>query len=156
MARNYYSANKRQRERDKAKKKLDKARKRQENRDAGGAGVEVATAEEIQGGRMRSMDQVLASVTGGTSSGSAEPIPTRLFVGGLDWRVTTDQLRKYFEAHGPVKDAIVVTDRQTGDSRGFGFITMADRKDAATVIRELNGKELEGRALVVRQAKERN
>lgn len=156
MARNYYSAGKRQRERDKAKKKQDKARKREEQRASGGPGVEVATADDIQGGQMLSVDQVLASVTGGSSSGSANPIPARLFVGGLSWRVTTEQLRQEFEKQGPVQDAIVVTDRQTGDSRGFGFVTMVDRKDASTAIRSLNGSDLEGRTLVVRQAKERN
>lgn len=156
MARNYYSAGKRQRERDKAKKKQDKERKKQEQRSTGGPGVEVANADEIQSGDMLSVAQVLDMVTGNVGSGSAEPIPARLFVGGLSWRVTTDQLRTEFESLGAVKDAIVVTDRQTGDSRGFGFITMADRKDASLAIRKYNGYEMDGRTLVVRQAKERN
>lgn len=82
-------------------------------------------------------------------------LPARLFIGGLSWSVTTDQLKAKFETVGPVDDAIVVHDRDTGDSRGFGFVTMADRKDAAEAIRTLNGEDFEGRALVVRQATER-
>ncbi|MCH9687727.1 MAG: RNA-binding protein [Deltaproteobacteria bacterium] len=83
-------------------------------------------------------------------------MPSRLFIGGLAWRVTTDQLRTEFEKIGAVNDAVVVLDRDTGDSRGFGFVTMADRKDAAEAIRKLHGQDLEGRALVVRQATERS
>jgi RNA recognition motif-containing protein len=59
------------------------------------------------------------------------------------------------EKIGRVDDAVVVIDRDTGDSRGFGFVTMTDRKDAGEAIRQLNGAQLEGRTLVVRQAEER-
>ena len=156
MGRSYYSAGKRQREREKAKRKKEKMERLRESRAQGSSPVEVATVDEIQGGDMMSAAEVLAGLTGDNVDRSAEPIPARLFVGGLSWRVTTDQLRSQFEELGKVKDAVVVTDRATGDSRGFGFITMADRKDANTAIRNLNGKELEGRTLVVRQAKERN
>ena len=69
----------------------------------------------------------------------------------------------FIQAHNPdldynfgkVSDAAVVTDRDTGKSRGFGFVTMADRKDAAKAIDEMNGAELDGRAIVVNMATER-
>lgn len=105
---------------------------------------------------MRSVEEVMQAVHGRHDAehpGAA--VPSRLFVGGLDWRVTMDQLKKKFEALGNVLDLIIVTDRDTGDSRGFGFVTMADRKDAAEAIRKFNGQDFEGRTLVVRQATER-
>lgn len=157
MARNSYSAGKQQRERDKERKKQEKAQRRQENRGSGG-NIPTATVEEIQGGGLiMSIDEVMRSMQGG-GEGEPEPartIPSRLFVGGLDWRITDIELRQQLEQIGPVADAVVVMDRDTGESRGFGFVTMADRKDAAEAIRRLNGTQLEGRTLVVRQAEER-
>lgn len=157
MARNSYSAGKQQRERDKERKKQEKAQRRQENRGSGG-NIPTATVEEIQGGGLiMSIDEVMRSMQG-SGEGEPEPartIPSRLFVGGLDWRITDIELRQQLEQIGPVADAIVVMDRDTGESRGFGFVTMADRKDAAEAIRRLNGTQLEGRTLVVRQAEER-
>ncbi len=156
MARNNYSAGKRQRERERERKKKEKAQRRAENR-AGAGDVPTATVEELQGGNLMSIEEVMRSMQGGggEEEKEARTIPTRLFVGGLDWRITTEQLRAEFEKFGPVNDAVVVLDRDTGDSRGFGFVTMADRKDGAEAIRKLNGTQLEGRTLVVRQAEER-
>lgn len=158
MARNSYSAGKQQRERDKERKKQDKAQRRQEHRGSGG-NIPTATVEEIQGGGLiMSIDEVMRSMQGGGDDGEPEPmrtIPSRLFVGGLDWRITDADLRVQLEQIGPVADVVVVMDRDTGESRGFGFVTMADRKDAAEAIRRLNGSQLEGRTLVVRQAEER-
>lgn len=156
MARSNYSAGKRQREREKARKKKEKFERQREHRSSGGGDIPIATVEEIQGGNMMSVEEVVNSVHGRSEGNERATIPTRLFVGGLNWRVNADQLRKKFEEFGPVSDAIIVTDRDTGDSRGFGFVTMADRKDGSEVIRKLNGQEFEGRTLVVRQATERN
>ena len=158
MARNSYSAGKRQREHDKERKKQDKAQRRQENRSGGGGSIPTATVEEIQGGGLiMSIDEVMRSMQGGPDAEevTARTIPSRLFVGGLDWRITDADLRAQLEQIGRVADAVVVMDRDTGESRGFGFVTMADRKDAAEAIRRLNGSQLEGRTLVVRQAEER-
>jgi len=155
MARNNYSAGKRQRERERERKKKEKAQRRADNRNGSGD-VPTATVEELQGGNLMSIDEVMRSMQGGGDEDKeARTIPTRLFVGGLDWRINTDQLRTEFEKFGPVSDAVVVLDRDTGDSRGFGFVTMGDRKDGAEAIRKLNGTQLEGRTLVVRQAEER-
>ena len=154
MARSNYSAGKRQRERDKERKKKEKA-ERQRDRGSVGGDIPIATADEIQGGMM-TIDEVMRSIDGRSEPNDrAHAIPSRLFVGGLNWRVTSDQLRTTLEEFGPVTDCVIVTDRDTGDSRGFGFVTMADRKDAAEAIRRLDGSDLEGRTLVVRQATER-
>lgn len=157
MARSNYSAGKRAREREKARKKKEKMERQRENRDSGGGGIPIATVDEIQGGHMMSVDEVMANATNEepVESEHRSGIPSRLFIGGLDWRITTDQLREKLEQFGPVTDAMVVSDRDTGDSRGFGFVTMADRKDAAEAIRRLDGQDFEGRRLVVRQATER-
>ena len=152
MARSTYSAGKRQRELDKARKK-QKKEERQANRSSSG-GIQIATVDEIQGGLM-SIEEVVANVHNAPAVTRASGVPTRLFVGSLDWSVTTELLRSTFEKIGPVLDAAVVLARDTGDSRGFGFVTMADHRDAGRAIDELNGLELEGRALVVRQATER-
>jgi RNA recognition motif-containing protein len=156
MARSNYSAGKRQRERDKARKKKEKSMRQHQNRGSSGGDIPIATAEEIQGGNMMSIEEVVQSVHARPDGDDRQhSIPSRLFVGGLSWRVNSDQLREKLEEFGPVTDAVVVTDRDTGDSRGFGFATMADRKDAAEAIRKLNGKEFDGRTLVVRQATDR-
>jgi RNA recognition motif-containing protein len=155
MAKSNYSAGKRQRERDKERKKKAK-QDRARDREGGGGDIPIATVDEIQGGMM-SVDEVMRSMnaTGDEDNQSRATIPSRLFVGGLNWRTTNDELRTKLEEFGPVTDVHIVTDRDTGDSRGFGFVTMADRKDAAIAIRELDGQEFAGRTLVVRQATER-
>lgn len=156
MARSNYSAGKRQREKERAKKKKEKMLRARERSRSGGAGVPVATVDEIQGGMM-SIDQVMKNMTD-PSEGDDQAratIPSRLFIGGLDWRVDGEELKKKLEEYGPVTDVHIVLDRDTGDSRGFGFVTMANRKDADKAIRELDGQEFSGRNLVVRQATER-
>lgn len=78
---------------------------------------------------------------------------TKLFVGSLPWAVNDDQLKATFEAHGTVVSAKVITDRQTGRSRGFGFVEMENESDASQAIQALNGSELSGRSIVVSEAK---
>ncbi|WP_272484286.1 RNA recognition motif domain-containing protein [Zeimonas sediminis] len=79
---------------------------------------------------------------------------TKIYVGNLPWRATDAQLSELFGAHGEVTDARIVTDRETGRSRGFGFVTMASAEAAQAAIRALNGYSLEGRSLVVNEARE--
>lgn len=78
---------------------------------------------------------------------------TKLFVGSLPWAVTDDVLKSVFESHGPVVSAKVITDRQTGKSRGFGFVEMENEADANNAIEALNGSELKGRNIIVSEAK---
>ncbi len=78
---------------------------------------------------------------------------TKLFVGSLPWSVTDDSLRTAFEPHGTVVSAKVITDRQTGRSRGFGFVEMSNDSEADAAINALNGSELSGRSIIVSEAK---
>ncbi len=79
----------------------------------------------------------------------------KLFVGSLSWNTTNEGLRQAFEAFGEVEEAVVVTDRDTGRSRGFGFVTFNDDEAADTAISALDDTQLDGRAIKVNVAKPR-
>ena len=80
---------------------------------------------------------------------------TKLFVGSLPWSVNDNILQQTFEAHGRVVSAKIITDRDTGRSRGFGFVEMENPTDAQKAMRSLNNSELNGRNIVVNEAKAR-
>ena len=77
----------------------------------------------------------------------------RIYVGNLSYQTTEDALNGLFAEHGEVEEVHVVTDRQTGRSRGFAFVTMPDDTQAQAAIAALNGFDLEGRALNVNEAR---
>ena len=79
---------------------------------------------------------------------------TKLFIGGLAWATDDNSLRDHFAAHGEVTEAKVVTDRDTGRSRGFGFVTFSDESGANAAKEALDGTELDGRTLRVDNATE--
>ena len=79
----------------------------------------------------------------------------KIFAGGLSWNTDDDGLREAFEAYGEVDSAKVITDRDTGRSRGFGFVEMPNSADAQKAIDELDGAELDGRNIRVNEAQER-
>lgn len=79
----------------------------------------------------------------------------KLFVGGLSWDTDDHGLREYFEACGTVRDAKVITDRETGRSRGFGFVTFSSDQEAADAISQMDGTSLDGRTLNVSEARDR-
>jgi RNA recognition motif-containing protein len=79
----------------------------------------------------------------------------KLYVGGLPYSVTDEQLHELFEAHGTVESAKVVTDRYTDRSRGFGFVEMSTPEECQTAIAALNGSELGGRTLTVNMSRPR-
>lgn len=79
-----------------------------------------------------------------------------IYVGNLSFRTTEDELRRTFEAFGDVSSAKIITDPETGSSRGFGFIEMPNTEEAKAAIEGTNGKDLGGRALRVSEAKERS
>jgi RNA recognition motif-containing protein len=79
----------------------------------------------------------------------------RLYVGNLPFQVTEDELRSAFSAYGSVASATVVIDRDTGRSRGFGFVEMTNPSEAQAAIRGLNGSRLRDRVLTVNEARER-
>lgn len=75
-----------------------------------------------------------------------------LYVGGLSWNTTDDGLREVFEKFGDVIGAKVITDRETGRSRGFGFVTFAQGQDATTAATEMDGTTLDGNTIKVNEA----
>jgi cold-inducible RNA-binding protein len=79
----------------------------------------------------------------------------KLYVGNLSFRVTSEDLQEYFAAAGAVESANVVFDRETGRSRGFGFVEMASEDDANNAIAQFNGQEYDGRNMVVNEARPR-
>ena len=76
----------------------------------------------------------------------------KLFIGGLAFSTSTERLREVFAAAGQVESAAVVTDRETGRSRGFGFVEMATSEEADHAIAQFNGKDLDGRQIRVEKA----
>jgi RNA recognition motif-containing protein len=80
---------------------------------------------------------------------------TKLFVGGLAYAVTDDQLRDFFATVGTVQSAQVIMNRDTGQSKGFGFVEMSSDEEAQKAVAELDGKELEGRRIAVNEARPR-
>ena len=79
----------------------------------------------------------------------------KLYVGNLSFETTENDLQDLFEQHGTVTDVALMMDRMTGRSRGFAFVTMADTTEANAAIAALNGKEVQGRALTVSEARAR-
>ena len=77
----------------------------------------------------------------------------KLYVGSLAYSVTDDKLREVFAEQGEVVSATVIKDRDSGQSKGFGFVEMADLKAGQNAITALNGKEVDGRAIMVNQAR---
>jgi RNA recognition motif-containing protein len=79
----------------------------------------------------------------------------KLFVGGLSWGTDDEALRDAFAEFGDVVDAKVITDRETGRSRGFGFVTFSNSNDAKTAISSMDGTTLDGRTINVNEAQDR-
>ena len=76
-----------------------------------------------------------------------------IYVGNLSWGMSEDDLREAFESYGEVDSVKIIQDKMTGRSRGFGFVEMPDDIEAKSAIAELNGKELDGRAIKVNEAR---
>lgn len=77
----------------------------------------------------------------------------KLYVGGLAYSVTDAELETLFAEKGKVISAVVIKDRDSGQSKGFGFVEMEDLKEGQAAIKDLNGKEVSGRAIMVNQAR---
>lgn len=80
---------------------------------------------------------------------------TKLFVGSLAWATNDDSLKDFFSAAGTVVSASVIMDRETNRSKGFGFVEMSSDEEAKAAVEQLNGKDLDGRAIVVSEARPR-
>ena len=77
----------------------------------------------------------------------------KLYVGNLPWAVTNESLQAMFAPFGEITEAIVIRDRMSGRSKGFGFVTFANEEDAQKAIAEMHEKDVEGRAIVVNVAR---
>jgi RNA recognition motif-containing protein len=86
----------------------------------------------------------------------SRPEPVKIYVGNLSWNTTDDMLVDAFTQFGNILDAVVMRDRDTGRSRGFGFVTYAKSDEAHEAIRQMNDKELDGRKLKVNLANARS
>lgn len=80
---------------------------------------------------------------------------TKLFIGSLAWATTDDSLKDFFSSAGNVVSANVIVDRETNRSKGFGFVEMSTEEEAKAAVDQLNGKELDGRPIVVSEARPR-
>jgi len=80
---------------------------------------------------------------------------TKLFIGSLAWATNDDNLKDFFSSAGTVVSASVIMDRETNRSKGFGFVEMSSDEEAKAAVEQLNGKELDGRAIVVSEARPR-
>ncbi len=77
----------------------------------------------------------------------------KLFVGGIAWKTTEEALKAAFEQAGTVESAVIITDRMSGRSKGFGFVEMATEEEAQAAIEMWNNKELDGRTIIVNEAR---
>jgi RNA recognition motif-containing protein len=77
----------------------------------------------------------------------------KLYVGGLAYSVTESELEALFAEQGKVDSAVIIKDRDSGQSKGFGFVEMSDLKEGQNAIKELNGKDVSGRSITVNQAR---
>jgi RNA recognition motif-containing protein len=80
---------------------------------------------------------------------------SRLYVGGLPYSTTEDELEELFGAHGAIESVRIITDRMTGRSKGFGFVEMSTTEEAEVAVEKLNNTDLEGRTLIVNEARPR-
>ena len=78
---------------------------------------------------------------------------TKLFVGNLDYTVTGDDLKDLFSQAGTVTDAVVISDKMSGRSRGFGFVEMSTEEEAKAAVEKVNGADLKGRKINVNEAR---
>lgn len=81
---------------------------------------------------------------------------SKIYVGNLPFKVNNDSLKETFATFGEITEAVVIQDKYSGRSKGFGFVTFANAESAQKAITEMNGKELEGRALKVNEARALN
>jgi RNA recognition motif-containing protein len=148
---------KRAREEKRNIKARNKEQRRLERRNAPSRGEpEIVSAADIIG-YVPAIEDVMQTLQGGgpVVQRSAPAIPAKLFVGSLNDRTTSASLRNHFEPHGAIAEAVVITDRNTGASRNFGFVTVMDRKNAPAMISALHHSELDGNMIVVNVATER-
>jgi hypothetical protein len=151
-----YTGGKRQREADRDRRKKAKEDRLNHNRALRAQGIDTTVGDGIEGVNPLpevNLEDVVIGVAPRARRGTTGP--TKLFVGGLSWDTTTDDLKTAFSRFGNVLDAMVIQDRNTGRSRGFGFVTFENPPDAEEAVKNMNGAELDGRTLKVNRAEAR-
>jgi hypothetical protein len=150
-----YSSGKRAREQQQARKQQEKEHRRAIRREQGPSEPEIVSAASVVGHLPTTEEALRNMERRAQAPRGVVAMPCRMFVGGLGTAINEVQLREAFGAFGEVVDAVVMIDRGTGQSRGFGFVTMANRKEAGAAIEALDGSELEGRRIGVNIATDR-
>ncbi len=80
-------------------------------------------------------------------------MPKKLFVGNIEWSATDEELKDFFSQYGAIEEAVIINDKFSGRSRGFGFVTFEKDEEAEKAISELNGQDFKGRNIVVNEAR---
>jgi hypothetical protein len=151
-----FSGGKRAREAERDRKNREKQERLRRNRELRARGIDASNGEiappqaplaEVK------LEDIVLGVPPRPKRGSVGPV--KLFVGGLSWDSTAEGLRAAFSRFGPVVEAIVISDRETGRSRGFGFVSMENARDADECVKQMNGADLDGRTLKVNRAEAR-
>jgi len=153
-----FSGGKRQREADRDRRKREKAARLQRNRaERAWAGDQPAPEDGGVGAPEALPTVALEDVVIGVAPRPRRQTtgPVKLFVGGLSWDTTSEGLNAAFSKFGAIEESMVISDRLTGRSRGFGFVTFANAAEAAVAVKEMNGAELDGRNLKVNLAESR-
>jgi RNA recognition motif-containing protein len=149
-----YTGGKRQREMQRDRRKKEKAARLDYNRSMrqgrGDGAPVVGVQEQLPEVKL---EDVVISVAAQPRRNTVGPV--KLFVGGMSWETTTEGLRDAFAKFGKIDDVIVILDRTTGRSRGFGFVTFERAIDAAEAIKAMDGADLEGRPIKVNNAEKR-
>jgi RNA recognition motif-containing protein len=149
-----FSGGKRQREADRDRKRKDKEERLRRNRELrarGLGGSDIVSAQEVL--PEVKLEDIVIGVPPRPDRNKVGP--TKIFVGGLSWDTTSEGLRAAFARFGPILEATVITDRETGRSRGFGFVTFENPQDAGESVKQMSGAELDNRTLKVNRAEAR-
>ena len=126
----------------------------------GGAGrIKVKRAEALTGGKLLSFIAIDYCGCGPFPDTGSDPsskeTSLNIYVGNLSFNLTEDELRAAFQAFGTVEKAAIITDKMSGQPRGFGFVEMPNKEEAVKAIASLNGKDLKGRNIKVNEAQPR-
>jgi hypothetical protein len=148
-----YGGGKRQREAERDRKKKDKQERLRRNRAMRGSGGDASDVAEPELLPEVKLEDIVIGVAAQPRRNTIGPV--KLFVGGLSWNTTSDELRLAFSKFGPIQEATVIMDRTTGRSRGFGFVSFENAADASEAVKAMNGADLDGRQLKVNNAESR-
>jgi hypothetical protein len=148
-----FSGGKRAREAERDRKNKDKQERLRRNREMRARGFDPDIAPAAPPLAEVKLEDIVLGVPPRPKRGSVGPV--RLFVGGLNWDTTAEGVRAAFSKFGTIVEATVISDRDTGKSRGFGFVSFESSRDADECVKQMHGAELDGRTLKVNRAEAR-